>query len=105
MESTRENESMDIRSLSKRFQVSYVGPDLRRHTVPNPFTLLAFLRSEIPTDDISANPVMAHPHDTSRTVPERLPAAEIKELSALQPTKALLATVEEWAAIGVTIAL
>lgn len=93
------------KALSQRFQVSYVGPDLRRRTVPNPFALLAFLRSEIPTEDISANPVMVHPHNSCRTVPERLPAAEIKELSALQPTKALIATAVEWAAIAVTIAL
>lgn len=84
------------KALSQRFQVSYVGPDLRRRTVPNPFALLTFLRSEIPTDEISANPVMVHPHNTCRTVPERLPAAEIKELSALQPTKALIATAAEW---------
>ena len=91
--------------LSKRFQASYIGPDLRRHTTPNPFTLVAFLRSEIPTEDISANPVVSHPHNTSRTIPERLLPAKIKELSVLQPAKALIATAEEWAAIAVAIVL
>ena len=30
--------------------------------------IVAFLRSEIPAQDISANPVVAHPHNTSRLV-------------------------------------
>ncbi len=42
-----------------------------------------------PTEDISNKPVVEHPHNTSRTIPERLPAAKIKELSVLQPAKAL----------------
>ncbi len=51
-------------------------------------------------EDISKNPVVVHPHNTSRTIPERLPAAKVKELSTLQPAKALLATAEDWAAIA-----
>jgi hypothetical protein len=95
-----------VRKLpSNRLQSSYIGPDLRRHTAPNPFTVLAFLRSEIPTDDISPNPVVAHPHNTSRPIPERLPSDKIKQLSVLQPAKALIATAEEWGAIAVAIAL
>jgi fatty acid desaturase len=88
-----------------RFQATYVGPDLRRHDAPNPFSLLAFLRSEIPTEDISVNPVVVHPHNTSRTIPERLPQATIKELSVLQPARALIATAVEWAVIATTIVL
>ena len=67
--------------------------------------IVAFLRSENPTQDISVNPVVAHPHNTSRTVPERLPPAKLKKLSALQPAKALIATAEEWAGIAAAIAL
>ena len=53
---------------------------------------IAYLREEIPTQDISAKPVVAHPHNTVRTVPERLPAARIKELSQLRPAIAVLWT-------------
>jgi fatty acid desaturase len=67
--------------------------------------IIAFLRSENPSEDISANPVAAHPHNTSRTIPERLPAAKIKELSVLEPARALAATAEEWVSIAVAIAL
>lgn len=67
--------------------------------------IIAFLRSENPAEDISANPVVKHPHNTSRTVPERLPAAKIKELSALEPARALAATAEEWLSIAAAIAL
>ena len=67
--------------------------------------IVAFLRAENPTEDISKNPVVAHPHNTSRTIPERLPPAKLKELSVLQPGRALLATAEEWAGIAAAIAL
>ena len=67
--------------------------------------IVSFLRSEIPTQDISNNPVVAHPHNTSRLVPERLPAAQLKQLSVLQPWRAVLATAEEWAIIAAAIAL
>jgi fatty acid desaturase len=67
--------------------------------------IVAFLRSENPTEDISTDPIVEHPHNTSRTIPERLPPAKLKELSALQPAKALIATAEEWAAIAAAIAL
>jgi len=67
--------------------------------------IVAFLRAENPTEDISANPVVKHPHNTSRVVPERLPPATIKELSRLQPAKALAATAGEWAAMAGAIAL
>jgi fatty acid desaturase len=83
----------------------YIGPDLRRHTAPNPLTVITFLRSEIPADDVSVNPVVAHPHNTSRTIPERLPPATIKELSVLRPSKALIATAQEWIVIAVAISL
>ena len=33
--------------------------------------IVAFLRAEIPTEDIAKNPVVVHPHNTSRVVPER----------------------------------
>src|SRR6476469_5396807 len=66
---------------------------------------IAFLRSENPVEDISVNPVVQHPHNTSRTIPERLPAAKIKELSVLEPARALAATAGEWLSITVTMAL
>ena len=56
-------------------------------------------------EDISANPIVVHPHNTSRTIPERLPAAKIKELSALDPARALVATAGEWVSIAAAIAL
>ncbi len=67
--------------------------------------IVAFLRSENPSKDISTNPIVEHPHNTSRTIPERLPPAKLKELSVLQPAKALIATAEEWASIAAAIAL
>jgi fatty acid desaturase len=67
--------------------------------------IVALLRSETPTDDISTNPVVKHPHNTSRTIPERLPPAKLKELSELQPARALIATAEEWAIIAAAIAV
>ena len=67
--------------------------------------IVAFLRSEIPVEDISTNPVVKHPHNTSRVIPERLPAAKIKELSVLDPARVLAATAGEWASIAVAIAL
>jgi fatty acid desaturase len=67
--------------------------------------IIAFLRSENPVEDISINPIVVHPHNTSRTLPERLPAATVKELSVLEPARALAATAEEWVSIAVAIAL
>ncbi len=67
--------------------------------------IVAFLRSENPSKDISTNPIVEHPHNTSRTIPERLPPAKLKELSVLQPSRALIATAEEWAAIAAAIAV
>ena len=67
--------------------------------------IIAFLRSEIPAEDISANPVVKHPHNTSRSIPERLPPEKIKELSVLEPAKAFTATAEEWLGIFAAIAL
>ena len=67
--------------------------------------IIAFLRSENPLEDISVNPVVQHPHNTSRTIPERLPAAKIKELSVLEPARALAATAGEWLSIAVTMTL
>src|SRR5688572_13424117 len=51
--------------------------------------IIAFLRMDNPLEDISVNPVVEHPHNTSRTIPERLPAATVKELSRLDPAKAI----------------
>jgi len=67
--------------------------------------IVAFLRAEIPTEDIAKNPVVVHPHNSSRLVPERLPPATIKELSVLEPAKAVRATAEEWIAIAAAIAV
>ena len=66
---------------------------------------IAYLREEIPTQDVSKNPAVAHPHNTVRTVPERLPAARIKDLSRLNPGIAVLWTFMQWASIGAAIAL
>ena len=49
--------------------------------------IVTFLRAETPTEDIAKNPVVKHPHNTSRIIPERLPPATIKELSVLEPAK------------------
>ena len=76
--------------------------------MPDAVTLskvVAFLRSENPVEDISVNPVVKHPHNTSRTIPERLPPATIKELSKLQPARALAAIGGQWVAIAGAIAL
>jgi fatty acid desaturase len=67
--------------------------------------IIGFLRAANPLEDISTDPVVAHPHNTSRTIPERLPAATIKDLSKLEPSRALCATAAEWAAIAVAIVL
>lgn len=67
--------------------------------------IIAFLRAESPVEDISANPVVEHPHNTSRTIPERLPATEVKELSQLEPARALAITAREWVSIAAAIAL
>jgi fatty acid desaturase len=66
---------------------------------------IAYLRAESPSEDVSKNPIVQHPHNTTRAIPERLPATTIKELSALEPAKAIAATAEEWAAIISAIAL
>ena len=66
---------------------------------------IAYLREEIPTRDVSKNPVVSHPHNTARIVPERLPAARIKELSQLNPGIAVFWTFMQWASIGAAIAM
>jgi fatty acid desaturase len=66
---------------------------------------IAYLREEIPAEDVSANPVVQHPHNTARTVPERLPAATVKALSQLEPARAVAATAAQWAGIAAAIAL
>ena len=68
-------------------------------------SVITFLRSEISAQDISTNPVVVHPHNTTRTIPERLPATIVKELSALEPARALVATAGEWLSIAAAIAL
>lgn len=67
--------------------------------------VIAYLREEIPAEDVSENPVVSHPHNTARMVPERLPPAKIKELSQLQPRRAVLRTAGEWIAIAAAIAV
>jgi fatty acid desaturase len=66
---------------------------------------LAYLREEIPAEDISENPVVKHPHNTTRFIPERLPPENIRELSRLQPARAVVATAVQWAAITGAVAL
>src|SRR4051812_48291906 len=41
----------------------------------------------------------AHPHDLAREVPDRLPAARLRELSRLSPARAALAIAVEWAGV------
>jgi fatty acid desaturase len=55
-------------------------------------------------EDTPLSPV-EHPHNSRRSIPERLPAAVLKELSALEPKKALIATAEEWISMAAAIAL
>jgi fatty acid desaturase len=66
---------------------------------------LTYLREEIPAEDISKNPVFKHPHNTTRLIPERLPPAKIRELSRLQPSKAIATTLGKWALIAAAIAI
>ena len=68
-------------------------------------SVIAFLRTEIPAEDISTNPVVVHPHNTVRTIPERLPPAIVKDLSQLDTARALAATAGEWVSIAAAIAL
>ena len=67
--------------------------------------VLACLREEIPSEDISKNPVVQHPHNTARAIPERLPAAKIKELSQLLPARAVFAIAFQWVVIAGAMAL
>ncbi len=53
---------------------------------------------------MSHNPAVQHPHNTVRTVPERLPAATVKALSRLEPRRAVR-VFAEWAVIAGAIAL
>lgn len=46
----------------------------------------------------------AHPHDTVGGVPDRLPAADVRALSQLEPRRALSALAVEWLGIAVAIA-
>jgi fatty acid desaturase len=55
---------------------------------------------------MSVTPVeQAHPHDFHGRVPDRLPAQVIRELSVLQPWKAIAAIVVEWVGILAAVAL
>lgn len=65
---------------------------------------LSYLREDIPAADLSRDPVVVHPHNTVRTVPERLPAATLKALSRLEPRRAVLRVFAEWAIIAGAIA-
>jgi len=56
---------------------------------------IAFLRSPISAQDISTNPVVIHPHNTGRTIPERLPPAIVKDLSSSRSSVELLSS-QEW---------
>jgi hypothetical protein len=68
-------------------------------------TIITLLQADTPIEDIAKNPVARHPHNTSRIVPERLHPTTIKELSVLEPAKAIRATAEEWVAIVAAIAV
>jgi fatty acid desaturase len=47
----------------------------------------------------------SHPHDSRRPIPERVDAQTLRELSQVDPAAALIASLEEWAAIILVIAL
>ena len=49
--------------------------------------------------------VRAHPHEFQGQVPDRLPTEIVRKLSVLQPRKAVIAIVVEWAGIAAAIAL
>src|SRR5262245_26182786 len=66
---------------------------------------LTYLREEIPGKDISKKPVFAHPHNTTRLIPERLSPAKIRELSRLEPGRAIGTTLGKWAFIVAAIAI
>jgi fatty acid desaturase len=46
-----------------------------------------------------------HPHDFQGRIPARLPGAVVRELSVLQPRKAIFALVVEWVGIAAAIAV
>jgi fatty acid desaturase len=66
---------------------------------------LTYLREEIASEDIAKNPVVNHPHNTTRLIPERLPPAKIKELSRLKPARATGTTFGKWIVIAAAIIL
>ena len=66
---------------------------------------LTYLREEIPAEDISKDSVFKHPHNTTRLIPERLPPAKVRELSRLQPARAILTTLGKWGLIAAAIAI
>lgn len=47
----------------------------------------------------------SHEHDYARGVPDRLPAAIVRELSRIEPSRALFAVASEWLGIAAGIAL
>ena len=65
---------------------------------------LLYLREEIPVEDISKDPVFKHPHNTTRLIPERLPPTKIRELSRLQPARAIVTTFGKWLLIAAATA-
>ena len=65
---------------------------------------LTYLREEIPAEDISKDSVFKHPHNTTRVISERLPPIKIRELSRLQPARAIVTTFGKWVLIAAAIA-
>lgn len=57
------------------------------------------------SDPSATTPDSGHPHDYDGEVPDRLPTATLRELSRIDPARALVAIVVEWAAIIAAIAL
>jgi fatty acid desaturase len=47
----------------------------------------------------------AHPHDLAAGIPDRLPAERVRELSRIEPLRAISAIAAEWALIAACIAL
>lgn len=53
----------------------------------------------------AASSIEAHPHDRRAGVPDRLPAAVVRELSVLSPRKALGAVAVEWLVVAAAVAV
>lgn len=56
-------------------------------------------------ESLEMEELVVHPHDPEAERPERLPAAVLRELSVLEPGRALMAVAMEWLGIALAVAL